>query len=122
MISLSPRTRFTLLAAAALAVAPASAHAAKPRAASLSITKVSLFKSTVKVKGRVTLPEDTAAQRARTRVLVTLTNRAGRVERLPAARITRQRWFKAAKATNLTGAIRVAAKVTIGGKASGGVR
>jgi hypothetical protein len=118
---LSPLIAATALLAAAL---PASGLGAKSpaRKASLSIARVSVAGTTVTVSGRVNLPDNTAARRARTRVLLTLTNQAGRVERLPAARITPQRYFKATKTTNLLGTITVTGKVTIAGRQSGSLR
>jgi hypothetical protein len=108
------------VALVAAAIVPATSSGAT--AASVNLTRVTVSGQTVTVKGRVTLPENTAAQRNATRVKATLTNAAGRVERFTSARITRQRYFKATKTSNLTGAVKLGVSVTISGRRSGRTR
>ena len=106
------------IALALLAAGPGAAgkttSSAKP-----TISKASASDSTVTVRGRVALPSDTAEQRGRTRVVLTLTDPAGKVERLAKARIDDRRFFSATRTTKLTGTLVLRAQTTVGGKASG---
>ncbi len=70
------------------------------------------------VAGKVTLPVNTAAQRQRTRVELSLLDSTGKIENLT-TKIDAKRRFKATKTTKLTGQLTVVARVKIAGKASG---
>jgi hypothetical protein len=103
----------TLVALGAPAIAPA-AKPVKP-----AIGKVTVTGAKLTVRGRVALPEDTAAVRKRVRVLVTVSDAAGRSETFKAARIDASRAWKASRTTALTGALRLTARVAIAGKVTG---
>jgi hypothetical protein len=66
------------------------------------------------VSGRVTLSPNTAKQRQRTRVRLTLRSSTGRTDQRT-ARVNAQRYFKASWSTKLTGAL----TLTVGGNAVG---
>src|SRR5438045_2185005 len=104
-----------LISAFAVVAAPAdAAKVARP-----SITKVTVSSADITVRGRVKLPVNSAAVRRRTRVLVTLEDASGRVERFKRARIGRRGSFRAGRRTALSGALTLHVQVTIGGHRSG---
>src|SRR5256714_7858654 len=104
-----------LISAFAVVAAPAdAAKVARP-----SITKVTVSSADVTVRGRVKLPVNNAAVRRRTRVLVTLEDASGKVERFKRARIGRNGSFRAGRQTALSGALILHVQVTIGGHRSG---
>jgi hypothetical protein len=99
------------------APAPAPAAAATP-AAKVTLSKVSVKGAKVTVTGSVRLPRDTAANRRKTRVALTLANAKGKHESF-SAKLDAKRHFTATKTTRLTGALGLTVVVKIGGKASG---
>jgi hypothetical protein len=120
-----PSLRFLLLPALlvalalALVVVPASgAGTTKGAPAKVVISQVSVKGTKVTIAGRVTLPVETAAQRQRTRVALSLIDSSGKTEQLSAKIDAKQR-FKATKTTKLIGQVTVVAQVKIGGKTSG---
>jgi hypothetical protein len=110
-----------LIALALLTAALGAEDAQAAGAAKATISRVSVGGSKVSVRGRVKLPRNTARQRRRTRVLITLTSADRKVERFKKAKINRSRVFKASRITRLTGSLTLAVRVTIGGRQSGKV-
>jgi len=98
-------------------IAAAPSEAAK--VARPSITRVAVSSSQVTVRGRVKLPGSSSALRKRTRVLITLHDASGKVERFRRARIERNGTFRASHSTALSGALTLRLRVTIGGHRSG---
>jgi hypothetical protein len=125
------RPRLWTLAGAALVVALASvlvvtpAHAAKARVAKLAITGVTV-KSTagdpkITVTGRVTLPVNTAKERKRAEVYLTLTAGTGKTAKTEkfTAKLDGKDRFSVAHTTQLTGALGLDGLVKIDGRQSG---
>jgi hypothetical protein len=110
------------LLATALAVAPAFAARARGRSsrvqpATAAITGVAVSGTRITVTGRVQLPRNTASERRRARVLLTLTSAAG-VERHTAG-LSAKRTYRIAWTTTFTGRLKLSAKLTIAGKQAG---
>jgi hypothetical protein len=99
-----------------LAVAPA--HAARARVASVALTRVTVTGVKLTVTGRVTLPLNTAGERKRTEVALTLTDGPGKLERFT-ARLNAKDRFTATHVTKLTGALGLGVLVKIAGRQSG---
>lgn len=112
------------LAAVALAAQPAGAAAVKANAkakkpvAKVTLTQAKATGRSVALRGRVTLPLDTAQQRRRTKVAFTLKDPKGRTERF-AAGIDARRGFRLTRTTRLTGRLALTARVAIGGRGTG---
>ncbi len=104
-----------LAVAATGAVAPATAAARSPQP---QVSKLTVSGTKLTVSGRVTFVPNTAHQRQRTRVRLTLTSSTGRTDRRT-AKLNEQRYFKASWSTRLTGALTLNVRVTVGGKAVG---
>jgi hypothetical protein len=110
----------------AISLSTASAYAASGHVAKASVAKVVVGKVTVKgakltVAGRVTLPVDTAKERKRALVSLTLTGYAGKAKKTEAftAKLTGKDTFTATHTTKLSGALGLSVVVRINGKASG---
>jgi hypothetical protein len=103
----------------------AGAYAAKARVAAVSITGVSVKTSGTDAKltvtGRVTLPVNTAKERKRAEVYLTLLSGAGESAKSEAfsAKLTSKDKFTATHVTTLSGALGLDAVVKIAGKQSG---
>jgi hypothetical protein len=113
---------------AAVSVAPAHAtgpgsatSAARARIAAVTLTKLSVDGSTITIAGRVRLPVNTARERRRTLVWLTLTSGAGATEQSErfTAKLSAEDRFLAAHTTKLTGTLGLSVLVRIGGKPSG---
>ena len=123
LVSSLPVLAVTVLAA--IAVTPA--HAAKARLAAkahsvtVTLTKVAVDGSTITIAGRVRLPVDTARERRRTLVWLTLTSGAGTTEQSETftAKPNAGDRFITTHATKLTGALGLGVLVKIGGRAFG---
>jgi hypothetical protein len=108
-------------------VVPAAhaAHVAKARVATLRITGVTVKSTTVDanitVTGRVKLPSNTAKERKRAEVYLTLISGTGKSAKSEAftAKLTSKDTFTATYPTTLTGALGLEAVVKIAGKQSG---
>jgi hypothetical protein len=102
-----------------------AAHVAKVRVAKVTISKVTVTNTATDAKltvaGRVTLPSNTASERKRAEVYLTLTSSTGKTAKTEAftAKLTSKDKFAATHATTLTGALGLDAVVKIGGKQSG---
>lgn len=110
-----------LVAIAITALFTPTVHAgrvAKPAVAAVALTQLKVVEQTVTVRGRVTLPGDSARRRTHTRVAFALTDAAGKEERFAAA-IDAKRTFKLTRASKLRGRLSLVVRVTIGGKRSG---
>jgi hypothetical protein len=95
-----------------------TAHAATgPK---VTITKVAVADRTVTVRGRVKVTPNTAKQRKRTRVVLTLTGAKGAIDRFRKAKVSSAGGFKATRVTKLSGNLTLAARVTVAGKKKGG--
>jgi hypothetical protein len=109
----------------AIAVAPANAAEARSAAAAhtarVTLTQVAVKGSTITIAGRVTLPANTAKERKRAVVWLTLTSVAGtaRQSETFTARLNAKDRFNATHTTKLTGALGLGAIVKIDGKLSG---
>jgi hypothetical protein len=107
------------LLVAFVAVSSASAaRSARSAVAKVALTQLKVSGQRVTVAGRVVLPVNSAAQRARTRVAFTLTDAKRKREQF-AARIDGKRAFKLTRTTKLTGRLTLSARVSIGGRLSG---
>lgn len=104
----------------------ATAHQAqrahKAQRPAVTLTSVSVEGATITVAGRVQLPHDTAAERRRTLVWLTLTGGSGASRRSEtfSARISARERFDVRHATRLTGALGLQAIVRVAGRAIGG--
>lgn len=106
------------VAAAVLAASPTLSSAKKPAAAGAKLSRVDVSGTRVTVSGQVTLPENTAKERRRTRVGLALSGSTGAVERHTVT-ITAHRTFSASWRTKLTGSLVLSVRVTIGGRPTG---
>jgi hypothetical protein len=110
---------------AALVAAPAPAAtarlAARAHIAAVTLTKVAVDGSTVTVAGRVRLPVNSARERRRALVWLTLTSVADTVKQSEtfAAKLDTKDRFLVAHTTTLSGALGLGVLVKIGGRASG---
>jgi hypothetical protein len=104
---------------AAIGIAPVLSSAqASSAAASAKISKITISGTTVTVTGSVTLPENASTQRSHTRVLVTLSDGAGKTVK-HTAKINSRRDFKSSWKTTLTGSLKLTVQVAIEGKLVG---
>jgi hypothetical protein len=112
---------FVLALTLSSTVSVVAARAATARAAKLALTKVAVDGTTVTVAGRVSLPSNTASERKRTQVYVTLIGDTGETAKAEtfSAKLTSKDAFTAKHATTLTGALGLDIVVKIGGKQSG---
>jgi hypothetical protein len=106
------------LLALCVAAVPGASAAKRSSAAKLTVTKVGVLNQKVTVRGKVKLPAGKAKLRKRTRVVLTLTDAAGKRDRFK-ARLGAKRRFAVSHTTKLEGAVTLRARVTIKGKASG---
>jgi hypothetical protein len=111
------------LAAASVAAQPAAAAAAPKTKAKKPVAKVTLTQAkasgrSLALRGRVTLPLDSAQQRRRTRVAFTLKDAKGRTERFAVA-IDARRGFRVTRTTKLSGRLALTARVALGGRGTG---
>ena len=113
-----PLALLVALASTSFAASAAGAGAAHGVPAKVVISQVAVKGKKVTIAGQVKLPVDTAAQRQRTRVVLSLIDSSGKVEQL-SAKIDAKRHFKATKTTKLIGQLTAVALVKIGGKPSG---
>src|SRR4051812_7407765 len=88
------KARLLLIPLALLAATLGSQDAEAARVAKATISRVTVGGTKVTVRGRVKLPRNTARQRRRTRVLITLTGADHEVARFKKARINSKRIFK----------------------------
>jgi hypothetical protein len=110
---------------AAITTSAYAARAAKAPAAKVTITGVTVKTTTTDAKltvtGRVTLPSNTAAERKRAEVYLTLVGGAGKSAKSEAfsAKLTSKDKFTATHVTTLSGALGLDAVVKIAGRQSG---
>ena len=111
-----------LAVACLTAIVVPSAHAAKPRAAKVAVTKVTVKSTTTDAKltvvGHVTLPTNSAREHKRAKVYLTLVSGAGKTEAFTATLTSKGR-FTATHTTKLSGALGLDVLVRIAGRQSG---
>jgi hypothetical protein len=95
-----------------------SANAAEARAARVIVSQLKASGSKITVAGRVQLPVDSAKERRRSRVTITLTATRGTPERWVLGVDSHER-FKAIRSTQLSGAVAVAVSIKVAGKTLG---
>jgi hypothetical protein len=119
--SLMTAGAFAVALALSSAIAVVPAGAATARAAKLDLTTVAVKGTTVTVSGRVSLPSNTAKERKRAEVYLTIIGDTGTGAKAETftAKLTSKDAFTAKHTTTLTGALGLDVVVKIGGKQSG---